>query len=183
MANENNNSPLSEVLRSQIIELVQKGDDKNGGRLTPEVLAKVVRVAKTGRDLLVSLDASASSLAGMVRRPVSPYGFSPLGGQSDSDGLGDDVSGPMAVPYAPSMPNENFGMVAIRELISVAKNLNGGTSPLKLVEALAIAREKGLDDVARELEAQLGMVKTPKLETTISAGDGVTKTTVQEEKS
>ena len=30
---------------------------------------------------------------------------------------------------------------------------------MKLVEALAAAREHGLDDVARELEAKLGIVK------------------------
>lgn len=163
---ENQNSPLSEALRAQIVELVSKGDDKSGGRLTPEVLAKVVRVAKTGRDLLVSLDANGSNLAGMVKRPqpglgISPFGFAPPVPQVD-DGLGDDASVQMmASPYAPAPSVENFGMTALRELISAAKNFNGkgDSSPVKLVEALVIAREKGLDDVARELESQLGMKK------------------------
>lgn len=186
MADEKNN-PLSEVLRAQIIELVSKGDDKNGGRLTPEVLSKVVRVAKTGRDLLVSLDSS--NLANMVRRPNSPFGLASYSGQSSGDGdmeSDSSLGSQFPSPYAMAAPAENFGMVAIRELVAVAKNLNGQNSPAKLVEALVIAREHGLHDVAKELEAQLGIGKpepAPKLETTISAGDGVTKTVVKEEKS
>jgi hypothetical protein len=185
MADEKS-SPLSEALRTQIIEIVSKGDDKRGGILTSEVLAKVVRVAKTGRDLLVSLDSS--NLANLVQRPnQNQIGF-PLYGPAvpslDAD-MGDSMMGSgigmASSPYAPAAPVENFGMTAIREIVAMAKNLNGnGSSPLKLVEALAIAREKGLDDVARELEDQLGMRKPlPKLETTVSAGDGVTKITVE----
>ena len=51
-------------------------------------------------------------------------------------------------------------MIALRELIATAKNhLNGGNSPAKLVEALVIAKQNGLDEVAKELEAQLGIGK------------------------
>lgn len=176
--------PLAEALRTEIVKLATEGDEKTGGALTADVLLRIMRIAKTGRELLVSLDASPSNLANMVRRPKPAY--FPLAGGAEDDDLG-DIS-PVA-PYATAPANENFGMTALRELIAVAKNqLNGGTSPAKLVEALAIAREKGLDDVARELERQLEMGKpaalpAPRpLETLVSAGDGVTKTTIQEGK-
>jgi hypothetical protein len=79
--------------------------------------------------------------------------------------MGDDdleqMSGQMASPVFATAPmSENFGMTAMREIIAAAKNFNGnGTSPARLVEAIAIANEKGLDDVARELEEQLGIKK------------------------
>jgi hypothetical protein len=177
--------PLAEALRAEILKLATEGDPKLGGALTPDVLARVVRVAKTGRDLLVSLSVSPSNLAGMLKHPNSPY-LSAIG-QNDSNDSVDGSSFGAGMAYAPALPVENFGMTAMRELISAAKSLNGSTSPVKLVEALALAREKGLTDVARDLEAQLGIGKpTPALpppaksETIISAVDGLTKTTLQE---
>jgi hypothetical protein len=156
--------PVAEALRSELLKLAKDGDQKKEGALTPEVLMRIMRVAKTGRDVLVSLDASPSNLAGMVRRPNGPAWYSPVAAYGDD--MGDESSdgatggGMLATPFSPSPPGENFGMTAIRELISAAKNLNGnGTSPAKLVEALAIAREKGLHDVAKDLESQLGMKK------------------------
>jgi len=144
--------PLAEALRAELLKLAADGDPKSGGALTADVLMRIMRVAKTGRELLVSLNASPSSLAGMLRRP---RGYAPLMGESLEE---DDLGGvQLASPFAPSPPAENFGMTAIRELVAAAKNMNGGTSPAKLVEAIAVAKEKGLDDVARELEQQLGI--------------------------
>ena len=147
------NQTLRDALRAEILKLVNEGDPKKEAALTPAVLLRIMRVAKTGRDLLVSLNIKDSTLANMVRRPR-------FGGPLMGDNLGDedleDTGAVLAVPYAPTLPSENFGMVAIREMISAAKSLHGGgTSPAKLVEALAIAREKGLEDVAKDLEDQL----------------------------
>jgi hypothetical protein len=139
-------APLAEALRAEILRLA------SDGALTADVLLRIMRVAKTGRDLLVSLEASPSNLAGMLRRPRSPYAL-PVVGESMED---DDGGISIGSVYSPAPQTENFGMTAIRELVATAKNLNG-PSPSKLVEALAIAREKGLDDVARELEKQLGV--------------------------
>lgn len=156
---KNGHTPLVEALRTQIVEIVQKGD------LTAEVLAKVVRVAKYGRDLLISLDPKPN-LNAMHKRPGG-FGFNSQSAMGSSD-LPDDLSvdssnsGTFAVPigaYAPAPMPENFGMVAIRELVAMAKSLNGSSSPARLVEAIAIAKEKGLPDVVRELEMQLGIKK------------------------
>ncbi len=142
----------AEVLREELMKLVREGDTKKEGALTPAVLLRIMRVAKTGRDLLVSLNVKDSNLAGMVRRPR--FGGPLSIGENYGDEDLEDVGGAMAVPFAPAMPQENFGMTAMREMIAIAKNFNG-PSPAKLVEALAVAKENGLDDVAKQLEEQL----------------------------
>lgn len=155
-------SPVAEALRAEILKLAKDGDTKKGGALTSEILMRILRVAKTGRSLLMSLDASPKNLANMVKRPRAGFLSSP-GGIGDED-LEDDASEGQTYatvsPFATAPPMENFGMTAIREIIAAAKNFNGnGSSPLKLVEALAVAREKGMGDVAKELEVQLGLGK------------------------
>ncbi len=150
--------PVAEALRAEILRLAKDGDDKKDGALTEEVLQRIMRVAKTGREVLVSLNASPSNLAAMAKRPKNTGAFfSPVYGE-EGDELGE--SGGQVTPFATSPGSENFGMAAIREIVAAAKNFNGnGTSPAKLVEAIAVAREKGLDDVAKDLEAQLGIGK------------------------
>jgi hypothetical protein len=146
--------PLVEALRVEILKLATDGDPKSENALTPDVLMRIMRVAKTGHDLITALNASTSNLAGMVRRSNSPFAFA---GQGD-DSLGDSASMGSVIPFAPSSMPENFGMTALREIIAAVKNQNG-PSPAKLVEALVIARDNGLHDVAKELEGQLGLGK------------------------
>lgn len=145
--------PLAEALRSEILKLATDGDPKSDGALTAAVLLRIMRVAKTGRELLVSLESSPKDLASMLRRPRS--GLIPMIGENlEDDGLGDGLA-PNYLPFATSSPAENFGMTAMREIIAAVKGMNGGTSPARLVEAIAIAKEKGLHDVADRLEKQL----------------------------
>jgi len=181
---------LPEALRAEILKLATEGEKGSGGALTPDVLLRIERVAKTGRSLLVSLSVSPSNLAQMIKRP-NPFGWS--GPNQEDDVMDSGINGALgnAIPYASASPSENFGMTALREIIAATKNLNGnnnGTSPVKLVEALVLAREKGLADVAKELETQLGIWKAvsalpapqTKPEVLISAGNnGVTKTVAQ----
>ena len=149
--------PLAEALRAQIIKLATDGE-KESGALSADILLRIMRVAKTGRELLVSLAATPSNLSSMIARPQSP--FAPVGlSDSESDGMAGNSYMTSAMPFASAPMPENFGMTVIRELMSAAKNLNGSNSPAKLVEALAIAKEKGLHDVAEELERQLGVKK------------------------
>ena len=54
--------------RAEIKKLVVDGDSKSNNALTPEILMRIQRVAKTGRDLLVSLDAKPKNPAAMVKR-------------------------------------------------------------------------------------------------------------------
>jgi len=156
--------PVAEALRSEIQRLAHEGDKEKGGTLTPEVLARIVRVAKNGRDLLVSMTASDKNLASMVKkRRAGGFGGpiftgSAVNGDDDLDEEGGSYTSVGAL--SPSPPMENFGTTAIRELIAAAKSFrNNGSDPVKVVEALALAREKGMDDVAKELETQLGVKK------------------------
>lgn len=158
MSDEKEKSPVQDALRSELARLVSEGDEKTK-ELTPEVLLRIMRVAKTGRDLITSLSANPKDLASLVKKP---RGFGPglYGGLAGLDeDLDDGVGGSsMPMPFASAAPAENFGMTVIRELMAAAKTFNGnGPSLTQLVEALAVAREKGLDDVAKELETQLGM--------------------------
>lgn len=151
-------NPVAEALRAEIQKLITEGDKEKGGALTGDVLLRIQRVAKTGRELLVSLDVSPSNLASMVKqRGGNGFGIS-YGQSSDEEGLGDSmITGPqVAFPLASAPMPENFGMTVIREMITAAKNLNG-PSPAKIVEAIAVAKEKGLDDLVKELESQLGI--------------------------
>ena len=94
---------LAESLRSEIVKLATDGDPKKDNALTAEVLMRIVRVAKTGRDLIMSLEASPSNLAGMLKRPNTGFGLTypiaSMGGDSMmDDSLSDQQSGP--APYA-----------------------------------------------------------------------------------
>lgn len=159
--------PLTEALRTEIVKLATEGDTKKEGALSADVLLKIMRVAKTGRDLLVSIEASPSNLSSLVQRPRNSFLGSSLSSDDDMMGNPDGQGQAMYTAFSPSSPSENFGMTAIREIITAAKNFNGnGHTPARLVEAIAIAKEKGLDDVVQELEKQLGMPKKngPKIE-------------------
>jgi hypothetical protein len=153
--------PVAEAIRTEIIKIATEGDSKQDGTLTVDVLLRIVRVAKTGRDLLAAMVESPKNLASLVKRPQSPFGYIGMGQNVDGDLDGISGESQMASPVFATAPmSENFGMTAMREIIAAAKNFNGnGTSPARLVEAIAIAKEKGLDDVARELEEQLGIKK------------------------
>lgn len=153
--------PVAESIRAELLKLAQEGDTKHKGALTAETLARIVRVAKTGRDLLVSLNISGTNLAHMVRRPKG--GGLWMGGQGMADEDLEEGVGQTG-PFAYSSPQENFGMTALRELIAGAQKHFGGAgkgSPKDLVEALLVARKEGLTDVASELETQLGLKKAP----------------------
>ena len=145
--------PLAEALRAEILKLASEGDSKSDGALTAEVLLRITRVAKTGRDLLVTLSASPPNLAQMIRPKFGGI----LGSPYADELLDEGVQGQQYQPLALSSPAENFGMTAIREIIAAVNSKKD--SPKQLVEALAAARSHGLTDVARELEAKLGIVK------------------------
>lgn len=159
--------PVAESLRTELLKLATDGDAQHKGALTAEVLARIMRVAKTGRDLLVSLNISGSNLSHMVRRPKGRMGYlatANFGGAGDDD-MGDEGQN-SGGPFAYSSPQENFGMTALRELIAGAQKHFMGAgkgSPKDLVEALLVARKEGLTDVVAELESQLGLKKAPVL--------------------
>lgn len=163
---------ISEALRAEIIRLATEGSAEDDGALTPGVLSRLVQVAKTGRDVLVALNVSPTNLAALIRkrRRMGPWGL--VGDDLVGDDLGGEVDGEGMLGggvLAPSPLGENFGMLALRELIAGMKQAN--QSPDRLVEALATARREGLHDVAKKLEEQLGLTSGAALPATRPLSD------------
>lgn len=168
---------VSEAIRKEIIRIATEGSTEDDGALTPGILSRIRQVAKTGRDVLVALQASPTNLAALIKkRRRLGLGIPQLGIEDGDDfnmddGLGDDAGmmGYGGGVLAPSPLGENFGMVALRELIAGMKQAN--QSPDRLVEALATARREGLHDVAKKLEEQLGLTPDAALPPTAPMSD------------
>jgi len=133
-------SPIGEAIRHEIVRLATEGDEKHGGDFTSAVAGRILNIATAARDLLIA--AGGVGLSSKRRSKFNGF-FDPDSGEES------------AIQIGPSFSNENFGMTALRELISIAKNFHD--VPSKTVEALAVARREGLADVAAELEKRLGV--------------------------
>lgn len=127
--------------------------------LTPRSLLEFEKTARSARELLaVGMDPQAVRNAYYGLSPVAsilPYEGSmvnPIPLQSSSNEL---------VPDAPIMStrSENFGAQIVRELLGMLGNLGKKEPPPKssfeLITAISLAREKGMDDLAKKLEAEL----------------------------
>jgi hypothetical protein len=120
---------LVEALRAEFLKLIEDP-------MFIERLSTIEQLAARGRDLAVTL----GDLGGLT----SPTGYS-------------------GVPLMPSVPypnSEQFGARAIRELVGLAPDIASRVakvfkSPEALINAIASAKEKGLDSLAAKLEAKL----------------------------
>jgi hypothetical protein len=147
-------SPMAEALRAEVIRLCTEGDLKMGGAFTVELAMRIEGVVSAGRQILLAEKVSASDVEALLRRRRK-NGLIINGGIVGDDFSSDDGSG---ITLASSSASENFGMSAIRQLVEGMRVQS--ESPLKLVEALAAARQHGLDDVVRVLEDKLGVGKS-----------------------
>ncbi len=126
---------LKKVLQKELQAIVQ---DKDFGVAN---LQMVQRFADHARQLLATLDPRMNM--------VTPPGFECQ-----------EVYAPMGpMPYgsmAPSSSNETYGASLSRELIAaVGKMHDKPRDPVELVNAIGVARDKGLDTLADKLEAEL----------------------------
>lgn len=95
---------------------------------------------------------------GRIARDVQALGFgldagSIRAGYSPMDGSDASYSSPNAPMSAAMGPAENFGTVAIQQLVSSLSRPK--RSPVEVVEAIAMAKKSGLDDVAEALTKEL----------------------------
>lgn len=150
-AKKNPPSVMSNQLREELIRILRTGDERNEGAFTVAVATHVEKFAVAAREILMTEDLAQKDLASllMMRRqhPMSGM-WNPI------VGVGDSVGGGYLPPI---VNNENYGTQAVRQIVDAAKTI--GDSPAKLVEALVIAREKNLPDVAAALEKKLGVAK------------------------
>jgi len=158
-------STISNQLREELIRILREGDDKNDGAFTIAVATQVEKVAVAARDVLMTEKLAKNDLAALLgaRKRRKQFGGGVINGVPYAELTSDFDSGEMlqgmgGVPVA----NENFGVQAIKQMIEAMRSLQD--SPAKLVEALASARQHGLDDVAKEIEKKLGISKPEQLE-------------------
>jgi hypothetical protein len=148
---------LSEVIRKELLRMCSEGDTKADGAFTVRALTRIVRYATVAEDMLVAESLVNGNTDALLRRRRGMnsgviYGNGIIGGSAF---VGEDDSMTDGGPMAKSSLNENFGMTAIREMVSSLKAMQ--ESPMKLVEALAYSRKHGLKDAAAELERRLGI--------------------------
>jgi hypothetical protein len=154
-APKNPPSAISQHLREELIRILQVGDERNDGAFTIAIATMVEKFAVAAREILMTENLAKQDLGSLMRlRRQPPFGAYVGGGLYGSYGsmsIGDQSE------ILPGVNNENFGVQAIRQIVDAAKGMHD--SPAKLVEALAVAKENKLDDVAAVLEAKLGVVK------------------------
>ncbi len=110
-------------------------------------LTRIGDIANAGKSLLQATNPDIDpSLLGRARTPGAFY----------SGGINSGVIDMPSASLSPSNSMETFGARVLRDLVPA---LTGNkATPLSLVQALAEARDAGLDDVAAELKDQLDRV-------------------------
>jgi hypothetical protein len=146
-------SAISNHLRDELIRILTTGDDKNDGAFTIAVATQVEKFVGAAREILMTEKMSENDLGSLLMNRKHPYGS----GWSSVVGGG---SFPLETGYplgSVCVNNENFGVQAVRQLVEALGKVN--ENPAKLVEALAVARENNMPDVAADIEKKLGMTK------------------------
>ncbi len=153
-------SAISNHLRDELIRILQAGDLGQDGAFTVAVAFQIEKFTAAARDILMTESLAKNDLGSlmMMRKQHlglggGPYGY--LGGGGILGG--NDLSMSPLGSYPPIVNNENFGVQVVRQIVDAIRTM--GESPTKLVEALAAARSKGLDDVVAVLEGKLGVSK------------------------
>lgn len=160
---------MLEALHGKLLDILTRP-------LNPRTLLELEKTARLARELLVvSKDPRAT------RDPYSKYASEDSSSWS-SDGITISTEGSNVVygnnpGYDAPIPedfvepgfelvpmgggaksprNENYGATIVRELLSMKGALGQREpSPTEIITAIALAREKGLDDIAKKLEEQL----------------------------
>ena len=179
-------SPIAEALRQKVIELATQGDPRTGNTFTANIASQIERLVHAGREILLveglPLDGLKSLMKGKKRR--RGMGYNPGGivtNLTDLDDMGlmepdymdgviESTNGSLGDLLGPGS-SENFGVQSIQQLVGALTAHND--SPVKDIQALALARKEGLTDVVQMLEEKLGLTKTPATEdrTYVQVGD------------
>lgn len=129
---------LRDALQGRLREIIAQP-------LTSRTLVELEQTARHARALLI-----------VSRRLENGFGAQMLGGGGFETGeiMGDTTNYLEAL--APSAPAETFGSAAIREIVGALGKLGDKKeTSVDLVAAVAVAREKGLTDLANKLEERL----------------------------
>jgi hypothetical protein len=127
-------SELHVALKNQLQGILSKP-------FNAKTLKELERTARLARELLI-----VAKGGGVPTRSLSTLGVS---GEAY---FGDDIDDELTPAVVP--PAETFGAASIRELVSALRKQNA-PSFVSLVHALKDAKDMGLEDVAKDLEAQI----------------------------
>jgi hypothetical protein len=155
-AKKNPPSVISGQLRDELIRILKTGDTQNEGAFTIAIALQVEKFAVAAREILMTESLAQKDLASLMMMRKHHMGMGGWNSIVGSSSLVGDSYLPGVMP-TPIVNNENFGVQAIRQIVDAVRTM--GDSPAKLVEALAVARKNGLDDVAADLEKKLGISK------------------------
>lgn len=145
-----NESPLALAIRQQLQQMLEQP-------LTPKSVQRIAKMLEAGRDALIAINPEFAfrpklhQRFGMINNPTN--GYEP---DEDSSEFG-----------AVSEQGESYGARAIREIVgalTASQQQPAALDPVSLVIAIKHARESGLEDVAKKLEAKLEAPTNPALE-------------------
>jgi hypothetical protein len=167
---------LAEALRTKLLILLQGDPGLPGSFLEVDAATVAPYKPKRGKKLVkppppVTL-AMLLEIEQTARLGRELLALGPSAMETRDPSCGPVVTG-APVSYGPGYTNlpfqnsETFGATSIRELMASIKSLRGDdktdkTDPVKLVEAIAVAKERGLDTVATALERRLLEMEPPK---------------------
>ena len=145
---------LKAALQAQLKALIE-------APLTPRMLTRIASAATLARDLLIAVKDPRAMNRRLGGNIALGYG-SLQGGATYDDDFGDMSPN----PYPGGMRAETFGATMVREGIAALKEMKTPKpTASELVNAIAVAKEKGLDAHVPKLEAALeealGIVKPP----------------------
>ena len=158
-AKKNPPSVISGQLREELIRILRTGDAQNEGAFTIAVALQVEKFAVAAREILMTESLAQKDLASLMMMRRQNMG---MGAWNSIVGDSLGASYLPTIGPTPIVNNENFGVQAIRQIVDAVRTMND--SPAKLVEALAVARKNGLDDVVADLEKKLGVSKSGQTE-------------------
>lgn len=140
-------SVMAKQLKDELIRILNEGDSSSGGAFTIAVAVRVEKFVIAAREILMTEKLAKNDIGALLAMRRK--------GQLGMGMVGPDIYGGelMGMP----IPNENFGVQAIKQMIEAAQSMS--ESPVKLVEALASARQLNLHDVAANIEKKLGVEK------------------------
>jgi hypothetical protein len=158
-------SIMARQLKEELIRIATEGDSSCEGAFTIAVAARVEKFVIAAREILMTEKLATNDIGALLAMRKKRH----LGMMNGMYGMSDDYGEGVLMGSPLGIPNENFGVQAIKQVVEAMRSMQD--SPTKPVEALASARQLGMNDVATELEKKLGVIKQAVPATIVEEGN------------
>jgi len=143
--------PFRDAIRDQLRALIDSDD------FSVRTLEQIAQVAPRLQEVMLTLDPASGAVKNKPR--VAPGIYSNTGSVLGSGvTIGSNfLAGEAATggDLSAGLGGETYGAKMLREMLAGFQQTFNRQDPVKLVQAIAEARDKGLDDIARNLEERL----------------------------